>query len=152
MGRKEIPIPECCDNCIESALRSLQEIRTILVDKKVELAALSDGPLFLLLDYMHEAIRQFLTFEQRMNLTRNDPHLGPFPDRTRNHEHRHLYFAGLEMLRAHLHRCLRQVAVFADLKIPNISGNMRYDMNWELAAYVTPTLPNVGPPEENNDA
>ncbi len=29
---------------------------------------------------------------------------------------------------------------------------MRYDMNWELAAYVTPTLPNVGPPEENNDA
>jgi hypothetical protein len=27
---------ECCDGCIESALKSLQEIRSILVDKQVE--------------------------------------------------------------------------------------------------------------------
>jgi hypothetical protein len=80
---------ECCDGCIENALKSLLEIRAIVVNKQVELSSKTDGALYLLLDSIREAIRQFLTFEQRLG--------------QRQHESRELYFAGLEMLRAHIH-------------------------------------------------
>src|SRR5882724_11623007 len=33
---------ECCDGCIESALKSLQEIRSILVNNQVELSDRTD--------------------------------------------------------------------------------------------------------------
>ena len=36
---------ECCDNCINHALSSLQEIRRILVDKQVELTGEPESPL-----------------------------------------------------------------------------------------------------------
>ncbi len=39
---------ECCDNCIDQALSSLQEIRRILVDKQVELSGMPDSPLYFL--------------------------------------------------------------------------------------------------------
>ena len=58
---------ECCDNCIDQALASLKEIRTLLVGKQVDLADTSEGSLYLLIELMLEAIRQFLTFEQRLN-------------------------------------------------------------------------------------
>ena len=57
---------ECCDSCIKNALQSLQEIRQIIVDKQVELSGKTDGVLYLLLDSIRDAIRQFLTFEQRL--------------------------------------------------------------------------------------
>lgn len=55
---------ECCDDCIERALDSLQEIRRLLIDKQVELAKRADSPLYLLLEIMAEGIRQFLSFEE----------------------------------------------------------------------------------------
>jgi len=116
---------ECCDNCIELALASLQEIRRLLVDKQVELSDCADGPVYLLLEAMAEAIRQFSTFEQR---------LGSSP------EDREKYFAALEMLRAHLHRVLRQVAVVANVDIPKIADHMRYDDAWQIDAYTPPAL------------
>lgn len=42
--RRVLSAWECCDNCIDSALASLQEIRQTLVDKQVELSDLQDGP------------------------------------------------------------------------------------------------------------
>jgi hypothetical protein len=36
---------ECCDDCIDRALASLQEIRRTLVDKQVELYDILDGPI-----------------------------------------------------------------------------------------------------------
>lgn len=117
---------ECCDDCIERALGSLQEIRRILVDKQVELADEADGPLYLLLEAMAEGIRQFSTFEQR---------LSEHPER------RQMYFAALEMLRAHLHRVMGQVALIASIEIPKIADHMRYDNAWQLEAYVQPALP-----------
>jgi hypothetical protein len=48
---------------------------------------------------------------------------------------REKYFAALEMIRAHLHRCLSQVAKIGNIEIPNISKNMRYDEIWQLEAY-----------------
>ncbi len=113
---------ECCDSCIKNALQSLQEIRQIIVDKQVELSGKTDGVLYLLLDSIRDAIRQFLTFEQRLS-SRSD------------FEQRDLYFAGLEMLRAHIHRTLIQVSKIADLEIPGIVAQMRYDQHWQLEAY-----------------
>jgi hypothetical protein len=128
---------ECCDTRIDQALSSLQEIRHILLDKQVELSGVLDSPLYLLIELQVEAIRQFLTFEQKLNeYASRDPLLVESssgfkrPPPVRRH-----YFAALEMLRAHLHRCLVQVSKIADTTIPKISSNMRYDDAWQLEAY-----------------
>lgn len=111
---------ECCDECIEQALNSLQEIRRFLVDKQVELMNLSDGGLYLLIEFQIEGIRQFLTFEENLNSVQD----------------RDEYLAALEMLRQHLFRCLVQISKIADIDIPKIAPNMRYDEVWQPEAYV----------------
>jgi hypothetical protein len=112
---------ECCDGCIESALKSLQEIRAIIVDKQVELSRDTDGVLYLLMDSIRDGIRQFLTFEQRLN--------------KQHRESQALHFAGLETLRAHIHRSLVQISKIAGTEISGIAANMRYDEHWQLDAY-----------------
>jgi hypothetical protein len=72
-----------------------------------------------------DSIRQFLTFEQRLS--------------REAHESRQLYFDGLEMLRAHIYRSLLQIARIADMEIPTIAPNMRYDPKWTLEAYQRPS-------------
>jgi len=125
---------ECCDDCIAQALASIQEIRSLLVNKQVDLAQVADGPLFLLLLTMLEPIRQFFTFVQRLSgdaepstLAQGSP-AAPFTPQES-------YFAALEMLRAHLHRCLVQVAVIAEMTVPGIADHMRYPDPWQLEAY-----------------
>jgi hypothetical protein len=127
---------ECCDSCIEQALASLQEIRSLLVNKQVELSGQSDGGLYLILELMLEGIRQFFTFEESLRAS-----IEQFPGELRTRLHREElqpYFAALEMLRAHLYRCLSQVAVIAGTKIPKISAHMRYDSEWQIEAYESP--------------
>jgi hypothetical protein len=113
---------ECCDNCIDQALSSLQEIRRILVDKQVELSGIMDSSLYLLIEIQVEAIRQFLTFEQKLNQT--EDHHGHGQRRSvsqrdfnRSSIVREQYFSALEMLRAHIHRCLIQVSKIADTSL-----------------------------------
>lgn len=128
---------ECCDNCIDQALASLKEIRTLLVGKQVDLADMTEGPLSLLIELMLEAIRQFLTFEQRLNDRVPEQRI-ILPDSFRSrpsYNNREQYFAALEMLRAHLYRCLTQVSRIANIKIPKITDHMRYDEAWQLEAY-----------------
>jgi hypothetical protein len=48
---------------------------------------------------------------------------------------REAYFGALEMLRAHLYRCLSQVAALGSVQVPKIADNMRYDSTWQLEAY-----------------
>lgn len=129
---------ECCDGCIENALNSLQDIRRILLDKRVELAKLNASPLGLLLELMLEGIRQFLTFEERLQhyglpLELEAPEAQSWRPSHRGSQQ--LYFAGLEMLRAHLHRCLNQIASIANMEVPTIPAHMRYDEQWQLEAY-----------------
>lgn len=38
----------------------------------------------------------------------------------------------------HLYRCLLQVSAIADIKVPRISDHMRYDVAWQIEAYVKP--------------
>jgi len=131
---------ECCDNCIDHSLTSLQEIRRILVDKQVELSSAPESPLYLLVELQVEAIRQFLTFEQRINEAEK---FEGVPSDTsakfcRPHQVKEKYFAALEMLRAHLHRCLFQVSKIAGTEIPKIADHMRYDGAWQIEAYEEP--------------
>jgi hypothetical protein len=131
---------ECCDSCIEQALSSLQEIRAILVDKEVELSERTDGGLYLILELMLTGIRQFFTFEEGLRATNPD-----LPGDVRTRLHRHdlpPYFGALEMLRGHLYRCLTQVAIVANTKIPKIADHLRYEDAWQLAVYKQPQLMN----------
>lgn len=129
---------ECCDDCIDKALASLQAIRTFLVDKQVELSGVTSGPLYFIIELMLEAIRQFFTFEERLR-NRKDPLL-ELPRHFRRGDNREQYFASLEMLRAHLHRCLIQVATIAGTAIPKIADHMRYEATWHLEAYEDPVI------------
>ncbi|MFZ7128622.1 MAG: hypothetical protein ACOWWM_20910 [Desulfobacterales bacterium] len=139
---------ECCDNCIDRALLSLQEVRRILVDKQVELSGIPDSPLYLLIELQVEAIRQFLTFEERLKQTEESESvvIDRPSDLRRPVTVRAQYFAALEMLRAHLYRCLLQISKIADTEIPKLAVNMRYNAAWQLEAYEQPKTP------ENNRA
>lgn len=79
------------------------------------------------------AIRQFLTFVQKLE-ARPSHGIG------RSRESQEIYFAALEMLRAHIYRCLLEISKIAKMKIPGIADAMRYDRNWELEAYKEPRL------------
>jgi hypothetical protein len=138
--RRVLNASECCDGCIDQALSSLQEIRALLVEKQVELASVADGSLYLLVEFMLEAIRQFLTFEQHLNTPSDEPRMVSTPSSSfrRETRNRESYFAALEMLRAHLYRCLAQVSLIADMQIPKITEHMRYDQVWQLEAYEAP--------------
>jgi hypothetical protein len=129
---------ECCDSCVEQALASLQDIRSLLVDKQVELSGQMDGAVYLIVELMLEAIRQFFTFEEGLR-TENPDFPGEFQLRMRRAD-LEPYFAALEMLRGHLFRCLSQLAVVADTTIPKIAKNMRYEDAWQLKAYQEPRL------------
>src|SRR5271165_922143 len=94
--RRVLSARECCDNCIDRALTSLQEIRQTLVNKQVELSDVQDGPLYLFIDMMLLGIRQFFTYEEILERSDNalpHPHFGNF-DRPR--DTRQAYFEALE--------------------------------------------------------
>jgi hypothetical protein len=130
--RRVLSAWECCDDCIDRALASLQEIRRLLVDKQVELGDLADGPLYLLIDAMALAIRQFLTFEETLNERPNSM--------LRPRDVRQDYFDALEMLRGHLSRCLGQVAAIAGMPGPSDGLIAKYQGPWEVEAYVAETF------------
>jgi hypothetical protein len=64
--RRVLSASECCDDCIDQALNSLQEIRRLLVDRQVALSDMPDSPVYLLIEAMALGIRQFLTYEQKL--------------------------------------------------------------------------------------
>jgi hypothetical protein len=138
--RRVLSAWECCDDCIDQALKSLQEIRRTLVDRQVELSDLQDGPLYLLIEAMVLGIRQFLTYEQFLTMA-NDLS----PDRVsgdfrRPPYVRQNYFDALELLRDHLSRCLGQVAALAGMDAPMDGLIANYRGPWQLEAYQPPAL------------
>jgi hypothetical protein len=133
--RRVLSSRECCDDCIERALSSLQEIRKSLVDKQVELSDCHDGPLYLLINAMLSGIRQFLTFEETLKLdadTRSRPRAREPLDARQD------YFDALELLRSHLSHCLGQVATLARMKVPKESLISHYQDPWPSDAYLPP--------------
>jgi hypothetical protein len=133
--RRVLSAWECCDDCIDKALSSLQEIRRFLVDKQVDLSEFQDGPLYMIIEVMALGIRQFLTFEEHL---RNHPkredatHARDF---YRDVEVRQAYFDALEILRGHLSRCLRQVAAIAGTDFPKDGLISQYVGEWPGLVY-----------------
>lgn len=138
--RRVLSGQECCDGCIDDALKSLQDLRQMLVDKQVELSDMQDGPLFLLIDMMRVGIRQFQTYEQLLKQADNLPPHSPFADFRRPPDVREAYFDALELLRGHLSRCLGQVAAIAGMDTPRDGLIANYQGAWVEEAYVVPQL------------
>lgn len=136
--RRVLSAKECCDTCIDQVLESFQSIRSDLVDKQVQLAHLTEGPLHVILEAMLEGIRQFLTFEQWLSTQREDTDYGGHCDLHRSYDQPELYFQTLEVLRGHLSRCLRQVAMIADVELPSIGMITTHRGAWPLDAYTKP--------------
>lgn len=138
--RRVLSAWECCDNCIDQALASLQEIRRTLVDKQVELGDLQDGVLYLLVDAMALGIRQFLTYEQLLKNADEPRQDRGMSDFRRPPDVRQTYFDALEVLRGHLSRCLGQVAAIAGLEAPANGIIANYQGPWQIEAYQRPHL------------
>jgi hypothetical protein len=136
--RRVLSAWECCDDCIEKALKSLSEIREVIVDKQVELAEFQDGPLYLLLEMMGLGIRQFMTFEELLRRDENAPPHPRFGKIYQPLDTRQAYFDALEVLRGHLSRCLGQIAAIAGM--PALSQGVigEYQGPWQLKAYDEP--------------
>jgi len=140
--RRVLSAWECCDDCINKALASLRDIRQTLVDKQVELSDSQDGPLYLLLDAMAAGIRQFMTFEELLRRDENAPPHPRFGEFSRPSNTRQAYFDGFEVRRAHLSRCLGQIATIGGVPVPNDGLIPNYQGPWQLEAYEEP-LPTV---------
>jgi hypothetical protein len=129
---------ECCDDCIDRSLASLQEIRKTLVEAQVSLADFHEGGLFLLIEFMVEGIRQFITFEENLRIDSSLKDSAQFKDLYRPRDIREEYFKILEQLRFHIHSCLTQIATIADMKTPKIASYLKSDETWLLSLYHTP--------------
>jgi hypothetical protein len=134
--RRVLKATECCDNCITRSLESLRKIREHLVERQVELADHSDGPLFLLLEFIVQGLRQFLTYEEHLRAEFGDevrvqPSHSIRPDLLREH-----YFAALEILRAHIGAAAHQIALIAGISLPSVPENLRIQ-TWSEPNYVT---------------
>jgi hypothetical protein len=139
--RRVLSAWECCDRCIDNALASLQEIRSTIVDKQVELSDMQDGPLYLLIEAMALGIRQFLTYEELLKRSDDAPLHPRFKDFRRPPDVRQAYFDALEVLRGHLSRCLGQIAAIAGMDAPTEGLIANYQGPWQVDAYVRPRLP-----------
>lgn len=148
--RRVLSAWECCDNCIDHALTSLQEIRSTLVDKQVELSSVQDGPLYLLIDAMTSGIRQFLTYEELLKGSNDFQHHPRFSEFRRPPDVRQAYFEALEILRGHLSRCLGQIAVIAGMDVPAGGLSAHYVGPWQVEAYVAQELPVKSSPASTN--
>lgn len=129
---------ECCDNCIDKALSSLQEVRKILVDKQVELSDYLESGLYLLIELMAEAIRQFLTHEESLKANARNERVGRTQEFHREPETREAYFEVLNQLRFHIHSCLTQVAKIAEMETPKVQSYLKSEDAWMLSFYVKP--------------
>lgn len=134
--RRVLSAWECCDNCIDNALDSLQEIRAALVDREVQLSDAQDGPLYLLIEAMLLGIRQFLTYEELLKRGDDTPPHPRFGDFHRPPDVRQAYFDALEVLRGHLSRCLGQMAAIAGMDAPTEGLIANYQGPWQVEAYV----------------
>jgi hypothetical protein len=137
-NRRVLSARECCDDCVDRSLNSLQEIRAILVEKQTELANLQDGPLYTVLALMAKGIRQFLTYEEDLRRSYVGP---PYSDRPDFHRPPHLrkaYFDALERLRDHLSHCIGQMSAIA--KVPAKGQVNEYQRDWRQELYKDPAV------------
>ncbi len=136
--RRVLNSKECCDNCIDKSLSSLMKIREFLVERQLQVGILefgASGPLYLMTEFTLEAIRQFLTYHEQ--LERDSAGMeseSSIPDFRRPRDIRESYFEALNRLRSHLHRCVHQIRIIADIELPEVSENLKD--GWRTDIYV----------------
>jgi hypothetical protein len=136
-NRRVLNSKECCDHCIDHSLESLQKIREFLVQKQIDLAFATDGALFVMSEFSLEAIRQFLTFHERLEAAAAElPPASKFSDLRRPIDIRNEYFEALELLRGHLHCCFQQIKNIAAVELPKVPDNLR--QSWQMESYLLP--------------
>jgi hypothetical protein len=114
------------------------KIREFLVERQLKLGVLefgASGPLYLLTEFTLEAIRQFLTYHEQ--LERDSVGVeseSSIPDFRRPSEIRGSYFEALNRLRSHLHQCVHQIRVNADIELPEVPENLKD--GWQADIYV----------------
>ena len=128
-----------CHGHTEEVIASLKEVRSMLVDKQVALAKCANGPLYLIIDFMLEGIRQLLTFEERLRKSEARFLIIP-PARTLHEDKTEMLIAALLLLRDHLQRCLNQISKIADLNQADAVQKSKYIEEWQLEAYEPPSL------------
>jgi ribosomal protein S4 len=136
--KRVLSAKECCDNCIDNALSSLQDVRKVLVDKQVDLAEYHDGGLYLLIELMAEVIRQFLTFEESLKANHRTEQPARHKEFHRAPDTREAYFETLNQIRFHLHSCLTQVAKIAEIETPKVRSYLKSEDAWMLSIYLKP--------------
>lgn len=138
--RRVLISQECCDNCIQRSINSLLEIREFLVNKQMEISHLTDSPIYILIELQVEAIRQFLTFEEKIKSQNQDGIL----IKSKRHDGgsslllQEQYFSSLEILRSHIHKCLNQISKIAKIEVPKNIIEMDYDESWRTNLYTSP--------------
>ena len=127
---------ECCDNCIDYSISSILDIRSLIVDKKVILFKAKDGSLYMILDWMQETIKQFLTYQENLEKSsQNKIFVSAISDFKRPQENREKYFAALEMLRNHLCCCLIEISRIAKVAPPYSVKDGKGERAWRLENY-----------------
>ncbi len=135
--RRVLNSSECCDGCIDRSLSSLLKIREYLVHRQVELADLSDGVLFFLIEFIAQGLRQFLTYEERLKANFGDePQTSNSADFRRPQLMREHYFAALKVLRAHIAGASAQIATIAGIALPEIPEYLRVQ-SWDDRNYIS---------------
>jgi hypothetical protein len=132
--RRVLSSEECCDGCIDRSIESLGKIREYLVERQQELVHLSDGVLFLLTEHLVDAIRQFMTYAERLDLAYHEDSHASSAFR-RHPGARHHYFEALKRLRAHILQTLHQLALVAKIDFPKVPDNLRIT-NWDSSRYI----------------
>ncbi|WP_265820621.1 hypothetical protein [Geovibrio ferrireducens] len=127
---------ECCDNCIDNSLTSLQEIRKVLIDSQVKLSDYYDGGLYLLIELIAEGVRQFITYEEYLRTKMEEDVI--HRENYRSPHIREQYFSILEQLRTHIRSCLTQIAMIADMETPKTESYLKADNKWLLSIYKKP--------------
>ena len=131
--RRVLTSKECCDNCIDRSLESLGKIREFIVGQQQELASLSDGVLYLMFEFVVDAIRQFMTYSEHLERD-YEPSGSSIPDFRRHPEAREAYFAALERLRGHVAATMRQIRLIAGEDPQKVPENLRF-CGWDSETY-----------------
>lgn len=134
---------ECCDNCIDRSLESLAKIREYLVGHQQDLAHLSDGSLYLFIEFIVDSVRQFMTFSEHLerDYERDETAHSGF---RRHPEARDSYFAALNRLRRHVSDTLHQIRLIAGDNPQKVPENLRFK-GWSDDAYTNNGEPGVAP-------
>ena len=132
--RRVLNSKECCDGCIDRSLESLNKIREYLVGCQQKLANLSDGGLFLMIEFILDAIRQFMTYSERIETSYKSIDTG-ISDLRRDPVAREKYFTALNRLRNHCWQTLRQISHIANIDLPSVPEYLRLN-EWAADTYI----------------